>query len=220
MPSSPDSPSGGTEPTPAAEPADGSGDRRPSRAAILAVVAISVLVPLVALVVILTGAGDDGASEVSPGSTLPPGVASAGVEMGEPLPDFELPGLDGEPIRLSDFQGEPLVLTFFASWCNPCEKEMPVLEDALAERPGEFGVLAVSYDDLADDSRAFVEELGVTYPVALDTDGEVKDLYGVHGIPQSFFVDSDGVLVDRVFGITSAARLDEPLDALLAADEA
>ena len=120
-------------------------------------------------------------------------------------------------MALSDFQGKPLVLTFFASWCHPCEQEMPLLEDARNEQPDDFDVLAVSYDDLEADSRAFVDRLGVTYPVALDLDDTVKDAYGVRGIPQTFFVDADGVLQDRVFGITSPAALDEPLDRLLAA---
>jgi cytochrome c biogenesis protein CcmG/thiol:disulfide interchange protein DsbE len=108
------------------------------------------------------------------------------------------------------------VLTFFASWCHPCEEEMPLLEDAWTDDPDRFGVLAVSYDDLERDSRAFVERLGVTYPAVLDLDDQVKDAYGVGAIPQTFFVDANGVLQDRVFGITSRDALDDPLDQLLA----
>ena len=71
---------------------------------------------------------------------------------------------------------------------------MPLLEEAHGERPDDFDVLAVSYDDLEGDSRAFVERLGVTYPVAARPDDMVKDSYGVRGIPQTFFVDADGVV--------------------------
>ena len=74
-------------------------------------------------------------------------------------------------------------------------------------------MLAVSYEDLAADSRAFVDRLGVTYPVALDPDGEASRVRTASPIPQTFFVDADGVLRDRVYGITSKPALDEPLDA-------
>ena len=172
---------------------------------------MSVAIPVALLAGILLTNGDDGDSDATSPSIDP----GADVDIGDPLPDFTLNGLDGEPVSLSDFRGSPLVLTFFASWCHPCEQEMPLLEDAHNEQPDDFDVLAVSYDDLENDSRAFVERLGVTYPVALDLEDQVKDVYGVRGIPQTFFVDADGVLQDRVFGITSRDALDEPLDALL-----
>lgn len=145
----------------------------------------------------------------------PPGATDVDVAVGEALPDFTLPDLAGNSVRLSDFRGRPVVLTFFASWCHPCEEEMPLLEDAWTEDPDRFGVVAVSYDDLERDSHAFVERLGVTYPALIDVGDQVKDAYGVGAIPQTFFVDADGVLRDRVFGITSRDALDEPLDALL-----
>lgn len=194
MPSTPSSPERG---------------RRPSRTALVALVAISVLVPLGGLVAVLAASSGDGDTD-SPGPT-------SRVAVGAPVPDFEITGLDGQPVRLADFRGRPLVLTFFASWCHPCEEELPVLEDARAEHAGTFEVLAVSYDDLPRDSRAFVERLGVSFPVALDTDDLVARRYGVRGIPLTLFVDAGGVLHDQRFGITSRRALEEPLDALLAA---
>jgi cytochrome c biogenesis protein CcmG/thiol:disulfide interchange protein DsbE len=193
-------------------PSSPDGARRPSRRAIVVLVVLSVALPLALLTVILTvGGDDDGDDVVSP----PPGAVTANVDIGEALPDFELDDLDDDPVRLSEFRGRPLVLTFFASWCHPCEEEMPLLEEALADMPEAFAVLAVSYEDLERDSRDFVDRLGVTYPVALDPGGDVKDAYGINAIPQTFFVDADGVLRDRVYGITSRDALDEPLDALL-----
>jgi cytochrome c biogenesis protein CcmG, thiol:disulfide interchange protein DsbE len=169
---------------------------------------------LVLLAAILVAQRDDDASGV--GAVRPvPGRPGAAVKVGQPLPDFTLTDVGGRPVQLSQFRGKPLVLTFFASWCHPCEEEMPLLETAHRKDPDRFGVLAVSYEDLAGDSRAFVERLGVTYPAALDRDGDVQRAYGITGIPQTFFVDADGVLRDRVYGITSRPALDEPLDALL-----
>jgi peroxiredoxin len=190
--------------------------RRPSRRAVVALIAASVALPLILLAVILVANRDNGSdgSAVTP----PPGHATASVKVGEPLPDFTLTDANGKQVQLSSFRGKPLVLTFFASWCNPCEKEMPLLQQAHDDTPDRFGALAVSYDDLAGDSRDFVHRLGVTFPVGLDPDGQVKRAYGVTGIPQTFFVDANGVLRDRVYGITSKRALDQPLDALLGAN--
>jgi cytochrome c biogenesis protein CcmG/thiol:disulfide interchange protein DsbE len=190
--------------------------RRPSRRAVIALIAASVILPLILLAVILVANRDDGSGDVV--VTPPPGRATASVNIGEPLPDFTLTDVKGQPVQLSSFRGKPLVLTFSASWCNPCEKEMPLLERAQSDDPSRFGVLAVSYDDLAGDSRDFVRRLGVTFPVGLDPDGQVKRAYGVTGIPQTFFVDANGVLRDRVYGITSQRALRQPLDALLRAN--
>jgi cytochrome c biogenesis protein CcmG/thiol:disulfide interchange protein DsbE len=187
---------------------------RPSRRAVIALVVGSIAIPLALLAGILVAQRDDDASRV--GAVQPaPGRPSATVKVGEPLPDFTLSDVDGHLVQLSQFRGRPLVLSFFASWCHPCEQEMPLLEAAHRDDPDGLGVLAVSYEDLAGDSRAFVDRLGVTYPAALDPNGDVKRAYGITGIPQTFFVDADGVLRDRVYGITSKAALDEPLDALL-----
>jgi cytochrome c biogenesis protein CcmG, thiol:disulfide interchange protein DsbE len=194
-------------------PSSTDGDRGPSRRAIVALIAGSIVVPLALLGGILVTRRDNGSSD----AVRVARHASADVKVGQALPDFTVPDVAGKPVRLSHFRGKPLVLTFFASWCNPCEKEMPLLERAHRDDPHGFGVLAVSYDDLARDSRAFVRRLGVTYAVGLDTDGQVRRAYGVTGIPQTFFVDANGVLRDRVYGITSKQALDEPLTALLRA---
>jgi cytochrome c biogenesis protein CcmG/thiol:disulfide interchange protein DsbE len=136
--------------------------------------------------------------------------------VGDVAPDFELLTLDEcSHERLSAHRGTPVVLTFFASWCHPCEQEMPLLEAARTARPGAFDVLGVTYKDFRSDAIRFTDRLGVTYPALYDTDGVVADRYGVSGIPQTWFIDADGVVRDRVYGITSKAALDEPLDALL-----
>jgi cytochrome c biogenesis protein CcmG/thiol:disulfide interchange protein DsbE len=92
---------------------------------------------------------------------------------------------------------------------------MPLLEAAHADQAGAFDVLAVTYKDFRSDAIRFTNRLGVTYPALFDTDGTVADRYGVSGIPQTWFIDADGVVRDRVFGITSEAALAEPLEALL-----
>lgn len=159
----------------------------------------------------------DGGSSVrvvEPEGAVEPGRA----DVGSDAPDFRLTALDGTQRRLSDYRGRAVVLTFVASWCNPCEKEMPLLEDAATEYGDRLQVLAVSYKDLRMDTEAFVERLGVTYPVFPDGESVVAEAYGVRAIPQTFFIDEAGVVRDRVFGITTKRALDEPLQALLALD--
>ena len=193
-------------------------------------VAISCLVPLAILAVILTTNRDDDSGDAvaagCPTSTTtasraaaPPatGTAPARAEVGSRAPDFELLTVDRcTTERLSAHRGTPVVLTFFASWCHPCEEEMPLLEAAHSDDPNRFDVLAVTFRDLRADAVQFTDRLGVTYPALFDTDGKVGDRYGVSGIPQTWFIDADGVVQDRVFGITSKPALDEPLQALLA----
>jgi cytochrome c biogenesis protein CcmG/thiol:disulfide interchange protein DsbE len=196
--------------------------RRPSRGAIVALAAISILLPLGLLLFVL--AGDDDAAErpdddlVATGDcadtsvTVEPGPAPG---IGDVALDFSAMTLACEPFRLSDWRGQPVVLTFFASWCHPCEEEMPLLEAAHAE-DDQFEVVAVSYEDLRGDSVAFVDRLGVTYPAVFDEDTDVAAAYGVHGIPQTLFIDAEGVVREKVFGITTEEAVREPLDALLA----
>jgi peroxiredoxin len=197
---------------------------------VIALVGLSVVLPLGLLATIFVVNRDSGDDDVvaavtcdgEPASTAPvsPSTAAAPsrAAVGEPAPDFVLLTLDEcTRERLSAHRGTPVVLTFFASWCHPCEQEMPLLESAHADRPGEFDVLAVTYEDFRSDAERFTERLGVTYPALYDTDGIVADRYRVTGIPQTWFIDESGIVRDRVFGITSQAALDEPLDALLRA---
>jgi peroxiredoxin len=176
------------------------------------VVAISVLVPLVVLVVALR-ADDDGDATADPGQDL-----GALAEPGDVAPTFDAPGLDGGRVRLADYRGRPVILTFFASWCAPCEQELPHLNDALAEHADEgLAVLGVNFDEaLAQDSRDFRERLDATWPAGDDPDGVVAAAYGVRTLPVTFFIGPDGRIVDRGFGLTTEEALAEPLANLLA----
>jgi len=142
-----------------------------------------------------------GSSEAESGMGL---LDEAAVEVGQPAPDFELRTLDGGTARLSDYQGQAVVLNFWATWCPPCRTEMPEFEAIYRERQaGDLVVLAV--DDLATDSEAevrdFIAGLGVTFPVLFDTGSSaVAQRYGVIGRPSTFFIDAEGVLRARNLG--------------------
>jgi cytochrome c biogenesis protein CcmG/thiol:disulfide interchange protein DsbE len=146
-------------------------------------------------------------------------VTAAGVaEVGSPAPDFVLPALDGnDQVRLADFRGRPVILNFWASWCNPCRGEFPLLKKTLREhRADRLAVIGVTYRDIPDDSREFVKKMQATWPQGVDDNRDVADAFGVRAIPWTFFIRSDGTIVARVFGITSQDKLDDPLGKLLA----
>ncbi len=117
-------------------------------------------------------------------------------------PDFAAPDLSGQAVRLSAHRGRVVLVNVWATWCPPCREEMPsmeVLHQRLKDRG--FVLLAVSEDEGGPDAvKSFVEQTKVSFPVLLDPDGDVGRKYGVWGFPESFLVDREGRIVERVIG--------------------
>lgn len=138
--------------------------------------------------------------------------------IGEPAPDFALTTKDGSVVRLSDLRGKSVVLNFWASWCGPCREEMPEFEEAHRARADRGDLVIVAVNELADDSRgaadAFVDALGVTFPVAYDTDtSAVGRRYGVRGLPSTFFIDGEGIVRAATLGPVFGELLPRGIDA-------
>ena len=116
-------------------------------------------------------------------------------------PDFTLDSLDGDAITLSDLEGQVVVLDFWATWCRPCVRSMPHLQE-LYERYAEqeVVVLAINVAQERDEVAEFIAETGYTFTVLLDSDSGVTDDYRVQGIPHTVVVDREGE-VHSVFGI-------------------
>ena len=120
-------------------------------------------------------------------------------KIGGPAPQFSAKRMDGEgTISLASLRGKPVVLNFWASWCNPCKSEAAKLEQAW-QRYKKQGVvfLGVDYHDVTSDAQSFVRHRGVTYPIVEDGSGDVADRYGVSGVPETYFIDRQGRLVGQ-----------------------
>lgn len=131
-----------------------------------------------------------------PSTGAPSSRLGQAVRVGSPAPDFTLPNLDGDPLSLSMFRGDVVLINFWTTWCPPCREEMPALQEAYENyRDKGFTVLAVNWTQVDDPEQVepFVRELGLTFPILLDERGEVSEgLYNLLGLPTSVFVDRGG----------------------------
>ncbi|MFC1994739.1 redoxin domain-containing protein [Chloroflexota bacterium] len=129
--------------------------------------------------------------QTAPGTTAPR-IAPEG---GALAPDFTLPTLDGGTATLSDLQGRPVLLNFWASWCPPCRAEMPYLQSVWEKsKDGDLVMLAINKGEQKQKVRDFVTSLGYTFPIGLDTDTLVAHAYRAYSIPRTFFIDRSGVV--------------------------
>jgi len=118
-------------------------------------------------------------------------------------PDFSGTTLTGEKLSLSQLRGKPELMNVWASWCTPCRAEMPAMERVYRDfRSMGFEILAVnatSQDDQAK-AMAYAQEQDLTFPILLDTDGEISNRYRVNSLPTSFFINAQGVIHEVVIG--------------------
>ncbi len=129
--------------------------------------------------------------------------------VGALAPDFTLANLEGENISLSDFNGQPVLINLWATWCGPCRIEMPTIQSRFEEYRDEgFIVLAVNFDEQRTDVQAFRDEFGLTFQMILDPGAEVQKLYRTRSYPSSFFVDRNGVIQVQHIGVMTEGNLD------------
>lgn len=117
-------------------------------------------------------------------------------------PPFSLADLSGEINRLQDYHGKVVLLNFWATFCGPCREEMPSLERLWAQRDElNLAVIGVNVNrDNLDQVTSFVAEENLSFPILMDTDGSVRNLYEVTGLPYSYLIDVDGKILGRYIG--------------------
>ena len=129
----------------------------------------------------------------------------SGQVQGQIAPDFELQSLEGQNIKLSSYRGKAVLLNFWATWCGPCKIEMPWFVELQKEYgPQGLQVVGVAMDDSSNEEIAkFVKQMGVDYPILLGKESVGQDYGGVGVLPTTFFIDRDGKIVAREFGLQS-----------------
>ena len=131
-------------------------------------------------------------------------------------PDFTVYDAEGNPVQLYDYIGKPLVVNFWASWCGPCQMEMPHFEDKYQELGDEVQFLMINMTDggreTVDSASAFIAEKGYTFPVLYDTDSNAALTYGAYSLPTTYFIDADGYAVAQATGAIDADTLQQGID--------
>ena len=138
--------------------------------------------------------------------------------IGEPVPAFDLPELSGTGrVTVDASQRTPMVINFWATWCLPCREEAPLLEAAWRKyRDRGVRFIGVDVRDFNGDARDFVEEFGLTYPIAYDGPARLWEPWGITGLPETFFVGADGEIVEHRIGeFEDQAELDAVVERML-----
>lgn len=136
-------------------------------------------------------------------------------EVGDEAPNFELTQVSdnenekGDKLRLSDLEGKGVMLNFWATYCEPCEREMPYMEKLYPEYEDDIEIVAVSLDSSELVIDRFIDKHDLTFPVVHDTNSEVMDLYNISPLPSTIFIDPEGNIVDKVNGELSLETLEE-----------
>ena len=137
------------------------------------------------------------ATSGSPGPNYPPAAS------------FSLPvlGDTGKQLSLSQYQGKPVIVNFFASWCEPCQTETPLLASWYTQQQGKVALVGLDENDTTANAQKFLAAKGVSYPVGFDPTTVAASAYGVAALPQTFFLNAQHRIVEHLYGAVTKAQL-------------
>ena len=168
--------------------------------------------------IFLVVSGLAGVEQTPAGSAHPKTAAIAAGEIGSRLPEFSARDLRGQRIASSNLRGKVVLIDFWATWCQPCKKEMPGYQKLVGRYgPRGFAVVGFKLDIMADteEPRAFARRLGIRYPLAVATD-ELKNKFGgIEGLPTTLLYDRQGILRQKIIGFEYTDVIEKELKKLL-----
>lgn len=159
-----------------------------------------------------------GCTEHSASSSTQTAASIPAGEIGSPLPDFSVKDLQGRQVSSEDLRGKVVLIDFWATWCQPCKKEMPGYQQLLEHYgPQGFAVIGFKFDTMKDteDPIRFAKRLGVRYPLAVATDAVKQKFGGIEGLPTTMIYDRQGALRQKIIGFEYTDTVDKLLKPLL-----
>jgi cytochrome c biogenesis protein CcmG/thiol:disulfide interchange protein DsbE len=181
---------------------------------LVVLVVVAVVLPAGAALLGRDTPGSGAAPEATP--TTQPSTAVQTYPPGTPAKALRLPGLDGPGVDLAALRGRPVVVNFWATWCEPCVREFPLLRAAsAAHKADRLAVVGVLTRDNPGAAREFVRAQRASWPVALDPEATTASAWGAVGLPHTWFVRPDGTLASHQLGELTRASLDRQLAEIL-----
>jgi len=144
-------------------------------------------------------------------------ASAVGDMKGRLAPEFALESLEGKTVHLSDYRGKAVLLNFWATWCEPCKIEMPWFVD-LQKQYGPEGlqIVGVAMDDAShDDIAKFAQKMGVNYPILIGKEAVGDSFGGVQFLPATFYIDREGKVVDKIFGLKGRGEIEDDVKKVL-----
>jgi peroxiredoxin len=138
-------------------------------------------------------------------------VGALALEVNESAPDFTLKTLSEKVVQLNDFRGQPVVIYFWASWCRPCNSMGKMFQETHKRYGKDLVILAVNIGETTDQVQKYLKGRNFSYPILLDSDQVMEQLYQIKGLPITLFLDTNGIIRSRQYGLMSNAELAEHL---------
>jgi len=180
------------------------------------VLAVVVVIVVAAIIILQNPFKKNKSGATKEEAVAEPVKSALGTAIGDRAPNIILNDLESKPVLLSDYKGKKhVIVNFWATWCAPCKEEMPLFQKLYDENKDELVILGVNLQENPEPIKKFLDEYKITFPILLDPNADVKKLYNVITQPVSYFINKDGVIIDKKQGPLTPEEINEKADKLL-----